>query len=240
MKDINHVTPELLNDIDSVNQLCVKLHVPAPPIVWVTAEVFGPDGTIEARYHEQARSWTRNFYNYLASALLPCTTAVDPGVVGFGAGSTYVTATNGAVRASSTYILAPEINQPSALIGNSGSSYGLFVGTGTGACDFEGYALGAMISNGSGSGQLAWIAPVDADPTYNSETKKWTKSFYRDFANNSGGTITIGETGLYWHLKPSGSDDCFMTERNVPVTPYDVPDGRTARVTYTTEITFPA
>ena len=78
-----------------------------------------------------------------------------------------------------------------------------------------------------------------ASITYNAETKKWTAVYYRDFNNNSGGTITVGETGLRRTLSAYTTTD-NLVERNVLASPVAVADGQTIRVTYTTEMTFPA
>jgi hypothetical protein len=243
MIEKNFVSPFRRFCINSVNKACKALHVPAPPFVFVTTEVFNADGSLAFKQHEQSKSWNRNFYNFCASILLPCTSAVDGGSVGFGAGSTKLKATSSTVRTGSAgKLLAFPSDNISEYIGTStNASYGLFVGTGTGAESFEDYALGAMIANGSSAGQLAWDSPVDANPTYASEIKKWTKVFYRDFSNNSGDTINVGETGLYLRLLYDGfGNDYFMTERNLLASPVAVADAQILRVTYTTEITFPA
>ena len=239
----NFVTAQTLRDIDDVNKRCKDLHVPAPPFVFVTTEVFNADGSPVLHQHEQARSWTRNFYNYVASNILPCAVREDDGSVGFGAGSTKVKATNG-----TTYTGAADAffkwntSAPThyTFIGEGNGVTGIVVGTGTDAYSIEDYVLGAAIANGSSAGQLAWAAAVKSSLTYASETKKWTNLFYRDFSNNSGSAITVGESGLYWVLNYGGGNSTFLVERNVLASPVAVADGQILRVTYTTEMTFPA
>ena len=93
----NFVTEQTIRDIDDINKRCKDLHVPAPPFVFVTTDVFNADGTPVLHQHEQARSWTRNLYNLLAGTLLPAPSDTDPLSVGYGPGSLKIKAYNGAV-----------------------------------------------------------------------------------------------------------------------------------------------
>lgn len=241
MIERNFVTPETLAAIDDVNRKCHALHVPAPPVVFVTTEVFNADGTPVLHQYEQSRSWNRNFYNFYASMFLPCSVAVDGGSVGYGSGSTKLKDISGNVIIGTSGQMAIWQGQLMAYYyGDSGDNCGLFVGTGTNAENFEDYSLGSKVVQGTGAEQLSWTAPIDAGPSFNSETKKWTESFYRDFTNNSGNAIVVGETGLYSCIDCGKSYGVFMIERNVLASPVAVADGQTLRVTYTTEITFPA
>jgi hypothetical protein len=244
MIERNFVTRETLAAIEDVNRRCHELHVPAPPVVFVTTELFERDGSPVLRQHEQARSWTRNFYNLLASSFLPCG-AVDPGSVGFGAGSIRMKSTAGTVMGKATNY--PNAIQPYAIstsmIGGDSENFGLFVGTGTGPFNFEGHALTSKIEKGTGAGQMQWVREQDNLPTYDPGEKKWIHSWQRDFANNSGAAIIVGETGLYYYLYYGSSGTSrtyFMVEHNVLAAPVEVADGQTLRVTYTTEMTFPA
>lgn len=242
MIERNFVTRETLAAIEDVNRRCHELHVPAPPVVFVTTELF-ERGVPVLRQREQARSWTRNFYNYMASLFLPATTRVDPGSVGFGAGSTKMKSISGSITAGGSDAIArPGLNYVSYFVGpDTSADYGLFVGTGTSPSSFNDYALQSFITNGTGSGQMSWTAAVNPDPIYDSGTKKWTKTFYRDFSNNSGGSISVGETGVYWYIYyDDGKRAFYMVEHNTLASPVAVADGQILRVTYTIEMTFPA
>lgn len=232
MIERNFVTRETLAAIEDVNRRCHELHVPAPPVVFVTTELF-ERGVPVLRQHEQARSWTRNFYNLLAGTLLPAPSATDPLSVGYGPGSLKTKAYNGAVTNNSANFGTYTGADIAEIVG------GIYIGTGTSASSIEDYCLESQVENGTGPGQMTREAGVYVSITYNAETKKWTAVYYRDFNNNSGGTITIGETGLIRKLSALLVTSNFV-ERNVLASPVAVADGQTLRVTYTTEMTFPA
>ena len=234
----NFVTNQTLRDIDDVNKRCKDLHVPAPPFVFVTTEVFNADGTTALKQIEQARSWTRNFYNYLLAMTFPHGTDVDPSSLDYAAGSLNMKEYAGTIRSSGT-LSYPGNSTAVYYAGNGTDTGGILVGTGNNAFSFENYGLQTIINNGTSSGQLSRITGVVGTPTYDSGTKKWTKTYYRDFYNGSGGSIDVSETGLYWPIYVGGNYT-FNVERNVLASPVTVADGQTLRVTYTTEMTFPA
>lgn len=80
----------------------------------------------------------------------------------------------------------------------SGSVYGITVGTDTTNFDGKQAALIAPIADGSGSGELDYGDMTDAgrlsEPTVSGSDN--IMRLERDFANNSGGAITIKEVGL--------------------------------------------
>ncbi len=238
MIERNFVTPEILAKIDTVNKGCHELHVPAPPVVFVTTELFEHGGIPTLRQHEQSRSWTRNGYNYMATQMLLLVADAGDTGVAYGAGRMRGKQTNGSAITNSTATWGPFSTTRAKQIGENTASIGIVVGTGDTAASFEDYKLETIILNGSTSGKLAWDAAVPGTPAYNTETGKWTNTFYRDFTNNSGETITVKETGLYWNVNPGGVTACV--ERHVLASTVDVADGQTMRVTYTIELTFPA
>jgi len=236
----NFVTEQTIRDIDDINKRCKDLHVPAPPFVFVTTDVFNADGTPVLHQREQARSWTRNLYNLLAGTLLPAPSSTDPLSVGYGPGSLKIKAYNGAVANFFVVYGVHTRGVIDEIVGSTSNYYqGISIGTGTSASSIEDYCLESPVENGTGSGQMTRDNGVYVSITYNAETKKWTAVYYRDFNNNSGGTITIGETGLGRNLSAGTTTDNFV-ERNVLASPVAVADGQILRVTYTTEMTFPA
>jgi hypothetical protein len=232
MIERNFVTRETLAAIEDVNRRCHELHVPAPPVVFVTTELF-ERGVPVLRQHEQARSWTRNFYNLLAGTLLPAPSDTDPLSVGYGPGSLKIKASDGRVT---NYVANYGVHTGAEI---AGIVTRISIGTGTSASSIEDYCLESPVEDGTGPGQMTGDEGVYVSITYNTETKKWTAVFYKDFNNNSGGTITIGETGLIRRLSANVTTNNFV-ERNVLASPVAVADGQILRVTYTTEMTFPA
>jgi len=74
------------------------------------------------------------------------------------------------------------------------STYGLQVGTGTGAESINNTSLGTQIAHGSGSGQLQYGAMSYGAPSTTGTTT--TFRFTRVFTNASGGSIGVEEIGL--------------------------------------------
>ncbi len=97
-----------------------------------------------------------------------------------------------------------------------GSSDSAFSATGT--------VLGALIANGSGSGQLIYGAMPGATTIEPSTSGNKTKfSIAREFTNNSGADITVREAGLF-----SGSD---MLARLILATPVTIANGESEIIT---------
>jgi hypothetical protein len=241
MIERNFVTRETLAAIEDVNRRCHELHVPAPPVVFVTTELFERDGSPVLRQHEQARSWTRNLYNAMASMFLPASTNIDPGNVGYGAGSLKCKAVNGALTSVADLVSAPTERYVSKNIGSDANQVGILVGRGIPVSDFEGFGLTTIVTNGEAANQMTWVAAVNGGASYDSELKKWVANFYRNFVNNSGGEIIISETAWYVTMRSGASStSVFCLDLTTLAEPVEVADGRTLRVTYTTEMTFPA
>ena len=113
---------------------------------------------------------------------------------------------------------------------------GIVIGTGTTAVDITDSKLVAKIAHGVGAGQMVhqaqtWPAGVTtADPDVTFATN-------RNFNNNSGGGITVGETGIQFRQGITGSTTAdFLAIRDTP-TALLVPDGGGCNVSYTLKIT---
>lgn len=74
-------------------------------------------------------------------------------------------------------------------------TYGIVVGTGTNAVGVSDYTLHTKIANGSGAGQLYYLACYKNAPSLSGST--YTTEWYREFRNISGGLITVEEVGIY-------------------------------------------
>jgi hypothetical protein len=234
--NIVHDTPELRAELDAHNANAIRLHLPTAPVTWIDMKVEAPDGSVAHEHREKSNSWVRNYYNAVAGVFLPSTAPAT-----YGAGYLGQKDTGGTARANatSTAYAAPDVYASWAGIVNN-STYGIVVGTGTGAEDFESYAMGAQVANGSGAGQLAHQAGAIGTATYTSETKKWTQTNTRIFNNNSAGEIVVTETGLIGRGYAGGSTNYMLLERNLLAEAVTVPAAYKLTVTYTTEITFPA
>lgn len=117
-------------------------------------------------------------------------------------------------------------------------TYGIMVGTGTTAPTIDDYKLEAQIAHGTGAGQMQYGDVAFGLPTASGSVSHFTVT--RDFANASGGTITVNEIALYVRALSSEpgyyykreSIWAFMIIRDIITGGIDVPDGETLTVNY--------
>lgn len=90
----------------------------------------------------------------------------------------------------------------------------IVVGTGTTAVAITDYGLESVIAHGSGAGELehqdaSFVAPV---------TIGTRRRFFmlRTFLNQSGGAITVNETGIYTWGQGAGQGFCLVRDTVVP------------------------
>jgi len=108
--------------------------------------------------------------------------------------------------------------------------YGIIVGSGTTAPTISDYALETAIAHGAGAGQLQYSAVTFGAPASDATTSQFTIT--RDFANASGGAITVNEIGLYVKAYRYNIDYYFLTIRDVIGGGISVPNGQTLTVNY--------
>ncbi|GAI45370.1 unnamed protein product [marine sediment metagenome] len=109
-------------------------------------------------------------------------------------------------------------------------THGIIVGTGTTAPTIDNYAIETLIAHGVGAGQLQYSAVAFGAPASDATTSQFTVT--RDFANASGGAITVNEIGLYVKGYKFDVTYYFMTIRDVIAGGISVPDGQTLTVNY--------
>ncbi|MBA7627650.1 hypothetical protein ES703_35117 [subsurface metagenome] len=108
-------------------------------------------------------------------------------------------------------------------------AHGIIVGTGTTAPTIDDYVIETLIDHGTDPGELQYSAMTFGAPASDATTSQFTLT--RDFANGSGGAITVNEIGLY----VKGYDSAtryFMIIRDVIGGGIAVPDGQTLTVNY--------
>jgi len=122
--------------------------------------------------------------------------------------------------------------------GAENTNMGIVIGTSDAPVSISDFRLGALITQGFGIGQMDYLAmainaSVVADPNCD---------FFmsRQMANNSGGLITVRESGIYVMMERSLSPftaayGCGV--RDVFATPQDVPDGGGITIEYTLRVT---
>lgn len=208
---------------------CRELKVMAPPDVFITLKVRDKNGVLVFDDTQRGHSWTRNFYNIFHT--FPA--SFTPTGSTYGAGYLSSKQTGGTVTNPTLSGAAVHMK---GLVNNA--AYGIVAGTGNTAFSVEQNALAAIVGHGSGTGQLVYAADATPAAVYTSGTKSWVATLSRVLNNNSGGSITIKETGLYG--RESSASTNFMLERSVLDPTVDVANGAQLKVTYEISMDFSA
>lgn len=238
MKPISKDGPVLRALLGITNGLCKTLHVPCPPVTFVTCELEAPDGTIAHRNREKANSWVRSMHNMFCLMFLPS------GASGtFGEGTLVVKNTAGMsiTQNATTAFKYQNVYSADKIGGDAGEgTRGIVVGSGTNDESLEDYALQSIITSGTGVGQLSYQAGILGTASYDVGTKKWSQTITRIFNNNSASPVLVNEVAIYWTCLIGGSSNAIMIDRSKLTSPVSVPAAYKLTVTYTTEYTFPA
>jgi len=122
--------------------------------------------------------------------------------------------------------------------GAENPNMGIVIGTSNTPVDVSDYRLGALIVQGFGVGQMDYMAMVINASVVADPNCDFLMS--RQMANNSGGLITVRESGIYVMMERSLSPftaayGCGV--RDVLTTPQDVPDGGGITIEYTLRVT---
>jgi len=107
---------------------------------------------------------------------------------------------------------------------------GVIVGTGNTAPTINDYTIETLIAHGVGGGQLQYGAVAFGAPASDATTSRFTIT--RDFANGSGGAITVNEIALYSEGFLYNTHLYFMTIRDVIGGGIAIPNGQTLTVNY--------
>jgi hypothetical protein len=212
---------------------CRDLKVPAPPQIMIGLKVHDRDGVLVFDDVQRGHSWTRNFYNALAMRAM----FVVPVNTNFGAGYISAKETNGSINGTYSQLLlqADKLHSVNFYSSPAGYAQGIVVGTGDTAFNVEQYALAAIIPHGTGAGQFSYVAGNAVVQTYAS--KVWKAIYSRVMNNNSGGSITVKEAGIYPNFSSSIT---WMLERSVLAPTVPVPNGAQLTVTYEISMDFSA
>jgi hypothetical protein len=118
------------------------------------------------------------------------------------------------------------------------TNYGILVGTGNTAPTINDYMIETLIAHGVGAGQLQYGLVAFGAPASDATTSQITVT--RDFANGSGGAITVNEIGLVCRAPygPATSIEYFLIVRDVIGGGINVPNGQTLTVNYRPQATI--
>ena len=109
-------------------------------------------------------------------------------------------------------------------------TFGTIVGTGVTAPTIDDYKIETIIDHGVAAGQLQYGAVTFGAPSSDATTSQFTVT--RNFANGSGGAITVNEIALY----VTGKAGKYMTIHDVIGGGVAVPDGQTLTVNYRPQV----
>ena len=226
----------------ALRDACRELHIPMAPDVFIGMKVH-ESGILTFDDTIRAHSWTRNFYSYMAGALADFT---GDGLSTFGVGK-MASKTNAAqVWAGTT---SPAGRSSSSTVLNNGyldastnPTFGIRVGTGNTAFTVDDFNLATVVAGGTASGQLSHAAHAYGVQSYDNSpgAEKWTIIHTRVFNNNSGGTITIAEIGLFHYGQVFGNLSYNLMERSVLASPVPLVNGAQLTVNYTLTMDFSA
>ena len=197
-------------------------------------EVKDKNGSVIHKISGESHSWVRNAYNHLFSQIAAVNCLSADGLS--------VKDTGGAERTGNFPVGYSDYSQNFKTDGHgykaaaADTTRGIVVGTGSDPEDFDDYALGNQVSNGTGAGQLSYIASEVYSVSTVGTVKK--TELVRYFNNNSGGAITVNEVGLYLGLW-AGNIIKMMTCRDLVSGGVEVPDTGQLKVTYTIQLTYP-
>ncbi len=223
---------------ERLRELAQEFHLPTLE-AFIALEVFDKDGRLIQRHKQRSHSWVRNAYNCLFTTL-----AGKNGndAAPFGAGRLNWKDTGGNVRTNNYPIFSATANVDDVSVkgyraGAANDASGIVVGSGTNAESFEDYDLQTKIDNGSGAGQLSYVAGEAHSISYADTTM--TNTLARYFNNNSGGDVDVNEVGLIFGQMSNLIYHCLMSRDKLAST-VTVPDTGQLKVTYTIQLTYPS
>ncbi|MBA7543875.1 hypothetical protein ES705_36217 [subsurface metagenome] len=196
-----------------------KLHLPPPTMIGFLLETGAWDA--KGKLFHQERILSRSPLKQLLQLLL----------VQFSTATQDVYDITGVERAGA--IASAQILNANA--GIADALRGCVIGTGNTPVDITDKKLVTQIAHGSGATQMIYNAVV-FDATVTVSDPDCTFDMWRNFNNNSGGSITVKETGIYAQFMVGASPYQACLVRDVPAE-IVVPDGGGCYVKYTPKIT---
>ena len=192
--------------------------------LWYKATIRDCNGKVLSQEEKKSRSflglWNKMIWTQMAGASYPALMVTDINGISWPLG----VGTSG--------------NNFKMNAGVENTAMGIVIGTSNTPVAISDYRMGALIAQGFGAGQMDYMAmvinaSVVADPNCDFFVS-------RQMANNSGGLITVRESGIYVMMERSLSPftaayGCGV--RDVFGTPQDVPDGGGITIEYTLRVT---
>jgi len=118
------------------------------------------------------------------------------------------------------------------------NSYGIQIGTGTTTPSIVDSRLSALITNGTGAGQMQYGGVNVTGAVTNTSNNTGYITVTRTFTNNSGASITVSEVGLVaWAGNWNGvSGQYYLIIHDLLPTPITVPNGSSLSISYEIQV----
>lgn len=253
--------PETEAEYQELSKLGKELKIPIPE-TFLQLEVF-KDGQRIYGHKQRSHSWNRNAYNWMISQLGGKNAEAAPFGPGriniiryIAAGSDSVgtpqnvpigwgpsAAGSGGSNNQNWNPIDTEAQRIAGIFALAGTTTrGIFPGSGNAAEDFNGSRLANLIPHGEGAGQLSYQTTIMPALEYDAPSKTLTSKYIRHFNNNSGGTLTLNEVGIFPQVctgDTSSASGYCMVCRDVLSTPLELPDTGQLKVTFSIEIVYP-
>jgi len=122
--------------------------------------------------------------------------------------------------------------------GSNDNSYGIQIGTGTTTPSIVDSRLSALITNGTGAGQMQYGGVNVTGAVTNTSNNTGYITVTRTFTNNSGASITVSEVGLVaWAGNWNGvSGQYYLIIHDLLPTPITVPNGSSLSISYEIQV----
>jgi hypothetical protein len=225
-----------------MEEISKRRHLPFLQGAWML-ETFDRTGRLVHRHRERAHSTTRNYYNWLFSQ----------GASSNGDGSSFIGGqvsikdTSAVHRTGASIITITNANVELTLAvhgflaASAIDTRGIVVGSGTNAFSFEDFVLQTPIANGTGAGQLSYVASELPVLSYVGGTLTLTHTHVRFFNNNSGGSVTVNEVAMYVRFIAGDSNTIpAAVERTKLGATVTVLNTGQLKVTYTVNLVYAA
>ena len=190
---------------------------------------------------QRSHSWVRNAYNMLFCALA----SVDANDAAVGAGKLNIKKPDEAVENGASPIAQERMGS----MQDAGKGYaagagiatcGIVVGSGIDAESFEDFKLQTLIANGTGVGELSYIASEPYSISYAAPIL--SSELVRYFNNNTVGEtdVDVDEVGLIVRAYVDQAMQSWYNSRDKLASPVVIPHTGQLRVTYTISLTYPS
>ena len=230
-----------------ISRIQKRLHMFPSPRLMVQIDSFDKNGNVTTRCEFKSNSFVRNAYNIIAFQI----GAFQTYRAGFGDSYSSLKDQNNGQRDLADSTGDSNESASCCRVGGSGSSSyavqnsfincgAIILGTSDNAESINDYALGAIVADGAGVGQLTRGAVSQVSGLWDEANRLVFSSYSRLFTNNSGADIIIKEIGLLNKVKVGATGYVYdvLWARDVLPTPVTIANGEAKTFTYVVKFPF--